>query len=81
MLRRIARGRLMVTMIEGKRAYCYEDGSRCDQRAAQRLIREAWVVPGDGPLFAGEEPQSWVIPEKSRPALPSQDPSAPPLFP
>lgn len=61
MLRRIARGRLLVTMIDGEPVYSYDDGSTCDQRGAARLVRMGWVVPDDKPLI-GEVPQSYRVP-------------------
>lgn len=63
MLRRISRGRLLVTMVDGRKVYAYEDGANCDQRSAQRLIRQGWVVPQDQGLWHGEEPQSYVVPD------------------
>lgn len=68
MLRRIARGRLLLTLTGAdddgeppKRRYSYEDGTPCDQGAAASLIRHGWVVPCDPGLLADSDPQTYVV--------------------
>ena len=60
MLRRIERGKLLVTMIDGKSVYSYEDGTKCNQDAAYGLIRRGWVRP-ESPGLIGGMPQGYVL--------------------
>lgn len=64
-LRRVARGSLMVTHTEdGQTLYCYEDGTViCDAkgraltgRAVKRMINEGWLLPIDGGSFLEHGP-------------------------
>ena len=68
-LRRAASGFVLVTMIEGKRRYTYEDGApvtlRCTTKDLngehhfQRLVNEGWLVPEKGGGLFGDEPQKY----------------------
>lgn len=74
--RRIARGALLMTMIEGKPAYTYEDGTEITSGKARfgyesfrewqfnRFVQAGWIVadPSAPALLPGETPQRYIIP-------------------
>lgn len=62
MLRRIKRGKLVATFVNGEKSFSYEDGSPASYGDAMKLIQKGWVKPED-PGLIGDEPQSWVIRE------------------
>src|SRR5262245_26372183 len=64
-LRRVARGFLMVTHTEdGETLYCYEDGAiirdskgrALTGRAVKQMIRQGWLLPIDGGSFLEHGP-------------------------
>jgi hypothetical protein len=75
-LRRIARGYLLVTMVEGKPIYCYDDGTRIGsgnrnrdpfgERQLLRFVQNGWIVPvkGEG-LISDAQPQRYVVPSRT----------------
>ena len=67
-LRRAARGFVMVTIIDGAPRYSYEDGTPVSLREKndsgarhfKKLVAEGWLVPEEGDaLFEGGPPQRY----------------------
>ncbi len=72
-LRRIARGALLMTMIDGEPCATYEDGAAIrtikgesfNDRSLKRFLKNGWVKPVKGEsLLTGEDdtPQRYVVP-------------------
>ena len=73
-LRRIARGHLLVTMVEGKEVYCYDDGTRINSgnrraepfsgRQLARFLQHQWIVPVQDESLIEGVPQRYIVPKR-----------------
>jgi hypothetical protein len=72
-LRRIARGALLMTMIDGEPAATYDDGAaiatfkgeRFNDRMLKRFLKNGWLIPVKGESLLGgqdETPQRYICP-------------------